>query len=185
MQKKNTFFFSLPSAKYVRQSQSYEKSSALYTVSVVMTHLNDRSPQKTLKKLKIIPQIAEFGGLFVPLHPVMDIKRKRRISAWLLLSVFLPVMLFSSLHVHAEAPDSSACLECINHIPHHGHLSLDTIHLNDCLLCHFASLPFLAAVVIMVIMISAKRAVTTVQPSGKLQLAACRLNSSRAPPVVI
>lgn len=115
----------------------------------------------------------------------MNIKTKRHLSAWLLLSVFLPMLVFSSLHVHDDAPSSSGCFECINHIPHHGHLSLDTIHLNDCLLCQFASLSFMVAVAVMLTVVSKGYAVIFIQPTDKPQCTACQPHSPRAPPVVI
>ena len=112
-------------------------------------------------------------------------KMKRRISAWLLLSVFLPMLLISSLHIHEEAPVSNDCYECVNHIPHQGHLSLNTIHLNDCVLCQLATLPFLMAAAIFVTIVSWGPQIVIVQPSAKLQLVVCHYHSPRAPPVFI
>ena len=111
--------------------------------------------------------------------------RTRRISAWLLLSVFLPMLLLSSLHVHENAPVSSGCSECVNHIPHHGHLSLDTIHLDDCVLCQFATLPFLVAAIVFFAAVSWGFRLVLVEPSARLQFTVCRHYSSRAPPVFI
>ena len=104
-------------------------------------------------------------------------------SAWLLLSVFLPMLILSSLHVHDEAPASSRCSECINHIPHQGHISLGTVHIHDCLLCQLASLPFLAAVAVSLAVVSLGHVVALVQTSAKLSVASCPLHSPRAPPV--
>lgn len=126
-----------------------------------------------------------FCKKLLPLQPMRNMRAKRSISAWLLLSVFLPVLLCSSLHVHDEVPASGGCSECVNHIPHQGHLSLDTIHLNDCLLCHFLSLPFVVAVAVVLTAMLQGYAVAVVQLSDKLRLAAFRLRSPRAPPVVI
>jgi hypothetical protein len=111
--------------------------------------------------------------------------RTSRLSAWLLLSVFVPMLLLSSLHIHEEAPVGNGCAECVNHIPHHGHLSLDTIHLNDCVLCQFATLPFLMAATVFVAAVSWGRQITIVELSAKLSFAVCRHYSPRAPPVVI
>ena len=125
-----------------------------------------------------------FAHLFLPLQPIMSKRTRRRISAWLLLSVFLPMLLLSSLHVHEEAPIGSGCSECVNHIPHHGHLSLNTIHLNDCVLCQFATLPFLMSVMVFVTVVSWGCHIAIVQPLDRLLLVACRHHSSRAPPVI-
>ena len=111
--------------------------------------------------------------------------RTRRLSAWLLLSVFLPMLLLSSLHVHESVPVSSGCSECVNHIPHQGHLSIDTIHANDCVLCQFATLPFLMASIVVVAAITWGHKTAIVKPSARLQYAVGRHHSPRAPPVFI
>ena len=111
--------------------------------------------------------------------------RTRRLSAWLLLSVFLPMLLLSSLHVHESVPVSSGCSECVNHIPHQGHLSLNTIHVNDCVLCQFATLPFLMASIVFAAIISWGHQTAIVKPSARLQYAVSRRHSPRAPPVFI
>ena len=92
------------------------------------------------------------------------------------------MVLLSSLHIHDVAPASDGCSACVNHIPHQGHISLDTVHLHDCLLCHFASLPFVAAVAISLTAIPQGPDTAFVQPSGQLQFAASRLYFPRAPP---
>ena len=69
----------------------------------------------------------------------MNVRTKRRFSAWLLLLVFVP-MLLSSLHVHPTVGVEDSCTECVNHVPHSGHVSLLTAHSCDCLLCQFVAL---------------------------------------------
>lgn len=49
-------------------------------------------------------------------------------SAWMLLSVFLPMVLLSSLHVHPELLiDNEPCHECIEHTVHNGHIAAVSI----------------------------------------------------------
>ena len=115
----------------------------------------------------------------------MNTKTKRRFSAWLLLSVFLPMLVFSSLHVHERmAVWQGACVDCVNHLPHAGHLSLDTHSPHDCVLCQFTSLPVLLGVAVAVGMV-------VVQSPRLFNLCLSfvpgpddRLLASRAPPVV-
>lgn len=72
----------------------------------------------------------------------MHIELRRRLSAWMLLSVFLPMLLLSSLHRHAER-GVGVCTECVQHQPHAGHLTQAMGGMGDCLLCHFLSLSYL------------------------------------------
>lgn len=74
------------------------------------------------------------------------IELKRKVSAWILLSVFIPMLIASSLHIHGEETSSlTICHECINHIPHSGHLFADQMGVHSCILCQFLSIVFLAA----------------------------------------
>lgn len=72
---------------------------------------------------------------------------KRTLSVWLLLSVFVPMLLLSSLHVHSDIKNTveENCEACVEHIPHSSHLSLQPVHSANCVLCQFASLPFVVA----------------------------------------
>jgi len=69
----------------------------------------------------------------------VQLQIKERISAWILLSVFIPMVLLSSLHVHPElALDGDCCHECISHVVHNGHITAPK-HTVDCPLCAFQS----------------------------------------------
>ena len=79
----------------------------------------------------------------------MQVKLRRQISSWVLLAVFLPMVLLSSLHVHPEAHlEGDDCKECVHHVPHAGHFGSQTLCSFDCVLCQFLALPFLMAPVI-------------------------------------
>lgn len=72
---------------------------------------------------------------------------KRSFASWVLLAVFVPMLLFSSLHLHQdEQLTEAACAECVDH---HcaGHLGQTTVSFHPCVLCQFLSLPFLALTV--------------------------------------
>lgn len=60
-------------------------------------------------------------------------------SAWVLLSVFVPMVLLSSLHVHPDLlEDGEPCHECIDHTVHNGHIAAVKAAV-DCPLCAFQS----------------------------------------------
>lgn len=64
---------------------------------------------------------------------------KASVSAWVLLSVFLPMVLLASLHVHPEFMQGSMpCHECIDHTVHNGHVTAIKASV-DCPLCAFQS----------------------------------------------
>lgn len=101
----------------------------------------------------------------------------------MLLSVFLPMLLFSSLHIHERVASVQDCTECVNHVPHGGHLSLDTTSIHDCLLCQLASLPFVLAAGIAVLPFDVVcSAIVSQRPSAVFAVVG-RLQSPRAPPV--
>lgn len=74
----------------------------------------------------------------------VNVKTKRHIASWVLLAVFVPMLLLSSLHVHHQGETSEqSCTECVHHHCS-GHFTqlIPTIH--QCLLCQFVTLPFIA-----------------------------------------
>jgi len=71
---------------------------------------------------------------------------RRYYSSWVLLAVLLPMLIFSSLHVHpASHTGGDHCEECVHHLPHAGHISSQTFCSFDCVLCQFLTMPFLVA----------------------------------------
>jgi len=68
--------------------------------------------------------------------------------AWVLLSVFVPMLLLSSLHTHGVSQDmAAACKECIHH-PHHSHFDASSFQVSHCVLCQFTVIPFVVAATI-------------------------------------
>lgn len=71
------------------------------------------------------------------------ITKKRRFASYVLLAIFLPMLLLSSVHVHSRHNiDDVSCDDCSHH-KCSGHL--DNIHYfdYDCVLCQFLSLQML------------------------------------------
>ncbi len=80
----------------------------------------------------------------------MDLTKKRHIASWVLLAVFVPMLVFSSLHIHSDRTYSEAeCAECVAHHCH-GHLIQTDASIGECVLCQFLSLTYTAAVLAVV-----------------------------------
>lgn len=111
---------------------------------------------------------------------------KRTVSAWLLLSVFVSMILLTALHHHQPtANQANDCVECAHHVHHSGHLTVATEHLDDCVLCQFLSLLYTpAATLLVTIPIS-----QAVQPvTGNANIICCEAghyDSTRAPPFIL
>lgn len=111
--------------------------------------------------------------------------QKRTRAARLLLLVFLPILLFSSLHAHQYAVHVEGdCYECTNHLPHGGHISLQTIHIHDCVLCQFVTLSFVVAVAMALVTTVGAVPVDFITPSGQCLSVVLPYHSPRAPPVI-
>ena len=79
--------------------------------------------------------------------------RKRLLTARLLLPVFVAMLAATTLHVHSEAAAAAwdACYECVNHLPHGGHLSAHALSIHDCVLCQLMSVAYVPALVLVLI----------------------------------
>ena len=108
--------------------------------------------------------------------------RQRRFSAWMLLAVFVPMLLLSSFHVHEQASLAGAsCTACVDH---HcgGHLDQQTLHLHDCVLCQFVSLPYLWAIATGITLFYRKTTAYNEMGTQLCPIAIVGINASRAPP---
>lgn len=83
------------------------------------------------------------------LHSEMKRDQRRIMTARLLLTLFVGMLVVVSLHIHCEvALAGEECYQCVTHQPHSGHLSTAQKTLHDCLLCQMGSVTFLAAVIV-------------------------------------
>lgn len=82
----------------------------------------------------------------------VDLLLKRHIASWLLLAVFLPVLLLSSLHTHENYVWAGSDMECADCLQHscQGHMTATATWSHDCVLCQFLTLPMLTAAVMVV-----------------------------------
>lgn len=69
------------------------------------------------------------------------ITRKQRLFAWMILSVYVPMVLLASLHVHSPINISKAidCVQCHTAVHHSGHITAGKLHVDECLSCRFLS----------------------------------------------
>ena len=67
--------------------------------------------------------------------------RKQRLFAWIMLSVYVPMVLLASLHVHSLNDFSKAvdCDQCHTAVHHSGHITPSIHHIDECLSCRFLS----------------------------------------------
>ena len=111
---------------------------------------------------------------------------KRIVSAWLLLSVFASMILLSSLHRHEDVANTAVnCADCMHHVHHSGHLTIDSNHMDDCVLCQFLSLVYTPAASLLVA-IPFSLTIQTIACS--VNLIACEADlykSTRAPPFIL
>ena len=112
----------------------------------------------------------------------VKVKTRRHIASWVLLAVFLPMLIMSSVHVHqtAESLDYE-CSGCVQHHCH-GHIAELPVSMHACVLCQFVSLPYLIAAAVLLPVILRQHVVAVVEPSAQLSSAVCRYHSPRAPP---
>ena len=71
-------------------------------------------------------------------------ERRTRIGSTLLLAVYLTALAGVFMHRHEASGQSQEpeCEQCVNHMPHAGHLTAFSGGLSDCVLCHFLGLPY-------------------------------------------
>ena len=65
--------------------------------------------------------------------------RRQQFFAWVMLLVYLPTVLLSSVHVHPlqDFSDSIDCYQCETGHHHSGHITTDSHHHDACLSCRF------------------------------------------------
>ena len=114
----------------------------------------------------------------------MRLELKRQLSAWLLLSVFVPMTALSALHVHGftATDDKLDCDACVHHIPHGGHLSNNVVDLGECVLCQLLATSFLASSFDQPSYLVSLNCALLPSLTALLAVRPCSVQSSRAPP---
>lgn len=100
----------------------------------------------------------------------------------MLLAVYLPMLLLSSLHVHETAEyGETACAECVHH-QCHGHLSQLSDGMHQCVLCQILTLTYIAAATGALLCLQSKHGILYAQLRQRLCLTSLGVVSLRAPP---
>ena len=110
---------------------------------------------------------------------------RRHIASWLLLAVFVPMLLLSSIHTH-ESSTSAAEKECADCVHHdcHGHLTQKASWAHDCVICQFQLLKMLTAAVVAVAVYVHVCRKYHAQPLCCYQANGCGVIVTRGPPTV-
>ena len=109
---------------------------------------------------------------------------KRRIISILLLAVFLPALVASSVHRHH--PDGhEGTVECVDCHHQSGHLATGAQGLDECLLCQFLGLPFVIALLAAALPLDRRVAAFYGFLRQRVSAVGLRHNRSRAPPVPV
>ena len=107
---------------------------------------------------------------------------KRHIASWLLLAVFVPMLLLSSLHVHETGETiGTECTDCVHHNCH-GHLTAMVYWTHDCVLCQFLTLTMLTAAVMAVTVYNNVCNNDYAQPLCGYHTICCGIIVTRGPP---
>ncbi|MBR1499631.1 MAG: hypothetical protein IJ615_08420 [Bacteroidaceae bacterium] len=108
---------------------------------------------------------------------------KRHIAAWLLLAVYLPMLLLSSLHTHEASQETEqACTECVHH-QCQGHLVQLSDGMHQCVLCQILTLTYITAVAGMLLCYQTRRKVVYAVRRREVSTACLYGFCLRAPPV--
>ena len=101
--------------------------------------LSDCVLDAKLAKVSICEKIAYLCGVTGRENRYSKPSRRQQFFAWVMLLVYLPMVLLSSGHIHSlqEFSESIDCYQCETGLHHSGHITTDTPHHDECLLCRF------------------------------------------------
>lgn len=114
----------------------------------------------------------------------MEVKTRRHWAAWLLLAVFLPMLVLSSVHVHTRCADTLQCSACVQHKAHSGHIMSGQAPLHDCVLCQVFHLTFLGGIAVSAPALCLLARGGHAERHQSIVLRNVHPHSSRAPPFV-
>jgi len=115
-------------------------------------------------------------------------ERMRKVSAWLLSSVFILMMAVSALHTHPDILTQETkveCERCAQDIHHGGHITAKLLYLHDCVLCHFLGLPYLFASILALTVSVATVRTLSYPDAANSRPGAWDTSSARAPPSIL
>ena len=109
---------------------------------------------------------------------------KRHIASWLLLAVFVPMLLLSSVHIHETGETiETECADCVHHSCH-GHMTAAATWAHDCVLCQFLTLTMLTAAIMVVTLYILVCQCNLTQPLHNIRAVCCGTIDTRGPPTI-
>ena len=100
----------------------------------------------------------------------------------LLASLCTGLVLLSLVHVHEQGMvEEATCADCAHHV-HHSHLASADFCVDNCVLCQMLSLPFVAAILLSVVLFSAIGTPLYTRERALIANGFTGNRSSRAPP---
>ena len=109
---------------------------------------------------------------------------RRQLSAIILLAVFLPMLVLSSVHIHeSDEAIKTECADCVHHSCH-GHLTAAATWAHDCVLCQFLTLTMLTAAVMVVTLYILVCKCNHAQPLHAFRAVCCGTIVTRGPPTM-
>ena len=122
--------------------------------------------------------------LFLCTFAAVNVETKRHIASWVLLAVFVPMLLLSSVHIHETGKSiGHECSECVQHHCH-GHLGELTSTTHACVLCQFLTLSFVATAVIAFVLFNKVNNIHFAKRQDSICLDTYGIPTLRAPPSV-
>ena len=116
-------------------------------------------------------------------HKMNRHRLKRQIAARLLIAVFLPVLVLSSLHRHeVQEAAHSYCEACVQHVSHVEQMAVADFSIHDCILCQFISANYLVGLAVAILSLAYGSMVTLPDAVPGLPLVVEGVSQSRAPP---
>lgn len=111
---------------------------------------------------------------------------KRRLAAWILLGVFVPMLLMVSLHTHSYGSVAEeTCAECLHHVHHQGHFSSSASQIDHCVLCQLATVSFCAAATLSLCLFTSLFILRRYECLAAVVSIRQRVYAGRAPPVLL
>lgn len=113
----------------------------------------------------------------------VNVKRKQIRAARVLLAVYLPLLLLTTLHVHRSAEYvDDVCTQCVHHEPHAGHITSETPSLHECVLCQLTTLQYVAPAAVVFSVLLVVNTGNVLWREQRVPVIAIARWSSRAPP---
>ena len=159
------------------------KAGECQTVNIAIRR-TDLCWQHQLPHRRFFRQIAiNKGRTHVTLNKKM-FGTKRHIASWLLLAVFVPMLLLSSVHIHETGEIIEAeCADCVHHSCH-GHMTAAATWAHDCVLCQFLTLTMLTAAMMVVTLYILVCKCNLAQPLHNIRAVCCGTIDTRGPPTI-